>query len=369
MNIAVFHELPFGGARDGVYHFCKELTKNGAVVDLYYVNNKKIERNNSFFRNVYYYRFIPKKWVGNDWRARLYIDTIELYKLNGLHKKIAQKINSNNYDFLFINGSKYIEAPFILKYLSAFKVFYCHDPNYRIIYEKILLKSLNNLNFLKRNYERINRSIRKYLDKINFNKTDLIIANSIFSKKIIEKTYSRISKVVYPGVDINFFTPKKETKNIDIFYIGSYEKIDGFDLLKKTLLNLPDDIVLKTKMHEDGWISDYGMIRDFYRQSNLVICLSFSEPFGSVPIEAMACGVPVIAVNEGGYKETIVDGKTGYLVKRDSRVLAEKINLLLKNPSLARKLGENGRKHVLKNFTWEKSTKKLENLFSELLNE
>lgn len=369
MKIAVFHELPIGGARDGVYYFGEGLASNGVAVDLYYVSNKEIKKTTSFFRKVYFYKFTSKKWSGGNWKARLYKDTIELYRLNELHKKIAKKVDSKNYDLIFVNGSEYIEAPFILKYVSTFKAFYCHDPNYRIVYEKILLEGRKNLTISRRIYEKINREIRKYLDKQNFNKTNLAIANSFFSKKVIKNTYGKTSEVVYPGIDINFFKPKKIKKDIDIFYIGSYEKIDGFDLLQKALRYLPKNIVLKTKMYEDGWVSDQKIITDFYQRSKVVVCLAYNEPFGSVPLEAMACGVPVIAVNEGGYKETIINGQTGYLIPREPQALAGKLEFLLNNEELRSKMGENARHHIEQNWTWDKSVNKLEKIFKEIIHE
>ncbi len=359
MKIAIFHELPFGGARDGVYYFGEGLSKNRITVDLYYVSNEEEKREASFFRNIYFYNFVPRKWTGNNWKARLYNDTIALLKLNNLHKEIAQKIDENDYDLVLVNGSQYIEAPFILKYLSTFKVFYCHDPNYRIIYEKILFLNNNKLNLFKRKYENFNRLIRKFIDKINFNNADLILANSIYAKKTIKKTYGKNSQVVYPGVDINFFSPKACRKDIDIFYIGSYEKIDGFDLLRKSLIDLPGKIVLKTKMNEDGWISDRAIIRDYYRRSRIVVCLAFNEPFGSVPIEAMSCSVPVIAVNSGGYLETVVNNKTGYLINRNSSELADKIIGLLNDKNKLKKMGEAGRKEAVNKWSWNLRSKEL----------
>ncbi|PIR80350.1 MAG: hypothetical protein COU25_00420 [Candidatus Levybacteria bacterium CG10_big_fil_rev_8_21_14_0_10_35_13] len=363
MKIAIFHELPFGGARDVVYYFGEGFTQNKIIVDLYYVSSKKDEREASFFRKIYFFKFVPQKWSGNNWKTRLYKDSIELYNLKNLHKKIAKKINANNYDFVLVNGSQYVEAPFILKHLSTFKIFYCHDPNYRIIYEKVLQLENINLNSIKKTYEKINRNFRKFLDKTNFKRADLIIANSFFAKKIIKKTYAKDSTVLYPGVDINFFSPKNVNKDIDIFYIGSHQRIDDFELLKRTLSTLPKNIVTKKIMYEDGWIADKKVILDYYRRSKLVVCLAFNEPFGLVAIEAMACGVPVIAVNEGGYKETVINDKTGYLVNRNPKELAHKINELLNDFNKLNKLSRNARKHTVKNWNWSLKSR----LLSEFL--
>jgi glycosyltransferase involved in cell wall biosynthesis len=84
------------------------------------------------------------------------------------------------------------------------------------------------------------------------------------------------------------------------------------------------------------------------------------EPFGLVPLEAMACGKAVIGVSEGGVKETVLDSITGKLTSRNSRKFAKAIEELLGDNELRLAFGHEARKYVLQNWTWEKSTKELE---------
>jgi glycosyltransferase involved in cell wall biosynthesis len=99
-----------------------------------------------------------------------------------------------------------------------------------------------------------------------------------------------------------------------------------------------------------------------YQKSKVVVCLAINEPFGLVPLEAMSCGIPVIAVDEGGYKETIINNKTGFLIKRDPKELSEKIKLLLSNPGLTKEMGASGREEILKKWIWGKRGKELERI-------
>ncbi|MEE9229290.1 MAG: glycosyltransferase family 4 protein [Acidobacteriota bacterium] len=81
------------------------------------------------------------------------------------------------------------------------------------------------------------------------------------------------------------------------------------------------------------------------------------EGFGITYLEANACGVPVIGADTGGVADAIVDGETGYLVAAgDVRMLEDRIVRLLRDPALARRLGENGRARVLRSFTWDHLT-------------
>ncbi len=83
------------------------------------------------------------------------------------------------------------------------------------------------------------------------------------------------------------------------------------------------------------------------------------EPFGFAPLEANACGLPVIAVAEGGVRETIIDGLNGLLVENDGKELARAINSLTRNKDYAHKLGENGRKIITQKWSLDASIDRL----------
>ena len=74
----------------------------------------------------------------------------------------------------------------------------------------------------------------------------------------------------------------------------------------------------------------------------------------------MACGTPVVAVAEGGVKETILNGRNGWLVRRDAKEFAERIQILLSDKKLRMKMGEEGISTVRQNWTWEHAVDRLE---------
>ena len=92
------------------------------------------------------------------------------------------------------------------------------------------------------------------------------------------------------------------------------------------------------------------------------------EPFGFASLEANACGVPVIAVAEGGVRETIIDGLNGLLVEHDVNKLAKAIELLRRDKDYAHKIGKNGSKLVAEKWSVNASIDRLESRFEELLN-
>lgn len=110
-------------------------------------------------------------------------------------------------------------------------------------------------------------------------------------------------------------------------------------------------------------------IIELYSNSSVFVCPSIYEPFGIINLEAMACGIPVVGSAVGGIKEVVIDGKTGFLVPVDqqpepsfepkdkekfARDLAEKVNFLIKNDDVKKKMGEEGRKRVIENYSWTK---------------
>lgn len=363
MKIAIFHELPTGGARIAVNEIAKRLKKKHTV-DLYYVDKKRTVEEESYYTSAHFYKFIPKFWKGNNWKIRLYKDTIELYRIYILHKKIAINIRKKQYDILFVNASQFIESPFILRFPNTKKVFYLHDPHDRSLYEETHAQK-ENLDFFRQTYEKINRFIRKILDKQNLNGADYFLANSRFTQKMFQKTYGKQSIVAYLGVDTNFFTQKTVQKIYDLLYIGSRELVDDFSLLEEALLLIKKQPSLKTIFFENVWFSA-AQLRDLYRKSKIVLCLAKNEPFGLIPLEAMACGTPIIAVNEGGYKESVVDGKTGYLVPRNAAVLAKKISLLLPQESIRQEMAKQSYEQMIKQWNWDKRVAEMEKILLQL---
>jgi glycosyltransferase involved in cell wall biosynthesis len=109
-------------------------------------------------------------------------------------------------------------------------------------------------------------------------------------------------------------------------------------------------------------------LRTYYSAADIFVTTPWYEPFGITPLEAMACGVPVVGSAVGGIKMTVADGETGYLVPpRDPAALADRLAMLLSHPQLRQTLGANGRRRVQRLFTWERVGAAIERLYRELI--
>jgi glycosyltransferase involved in cell wall biosynthesis len=89
------------------------------------------------------------------------------------------------------------------------------------------------------------------------------------------------------------------------------------------------------------------------RSADVVACVPWYEPFGIVPLEAMACGIPVVGSAIGGLLDTIADRRTGLLVPpRDPEAVTDAIGRLLDGPSVRVRMGEEAVARVRRRFTW-----------------
>jgi glycosyltransferase involved in cell wall biosynthesis len=108
-------------------------------------------------------------------------------------------------------------------------------------------------------------------------------------------------------------------------------------------------------------------LKYFYNAADLFITTPWYEPFGITPLEAMACGVPVIGSNVGGIKYSIDHCKTGFLVPpNEPEILYQRITEILDDPLLIRKFSINALNRVNTLFTWEIVSKTIAKLYSEI---
>lgn len=97
------------------------------------------------------------------------------------------------------------------------------------------------------------------------------------------------------------------------------------------------------------------LLKYYYSSAHVFISTPWYEPFGITPLEAMACGTPVIGSNVGGIKYSVEDGKTGFLVPpNNSEALAEKIRILLSEPAMLTQMKNAAIARVKEKFKWEK---------------
>ena len=170
-------------------------------------------------------------------------------------------------------------------------------------------------------------------DAATAGRVDRFVANSQYVAGRIRRYYNRGSAVVYPPVDTTFYRlpdPARRPPEPGFLIVSAlvpYKRVDlAISACRKVRVPLkvvgrgPEEARLRDLGGDTveflGWRSDED-VRDLYAQSTAVL-LPGVEDFGMVPVEAQACGTPVVALGQGGARETIEAGVTGILVEENS---------------------------------------------------
>ncbi len=109
-------------------------------------------------------------------------------------------------------------------------------------------------------------------------------------------------------------------------------------------------------------------LRYYYSAADVFCTTPWYEPFGITPVEAMACGTPVVGAAVGGIKTTVVDGATGYLVPpHDPEALAGKLAWLQQHPQMAQRMGWAGMQRANQHYTWRSVAARIADVYEAAL--
>jgi len=393
MKIAVFHNLPSGGAKRALYGFVNYLTKVGHLVDVYVPSTANEDflplRDIANEVNVF---SMKTTFVGLIYSNLRYIPPIRisLGDLERTEKEIADVINRQDYDVVFSEQDQYTTSPFFLKFIKKPTVYYCQQPSR---FHETILQNISQ----KRRHENYLRLIRRIwhnrvseIDKKNASFSKYILANSYFSRESILKSYGINSFVSYLGVDTEVFKPLKVPKKNIVLSVGSCSPSKGFDFIINSLGYINPKIrpkfVIVSNSVDIRWkgyleqlaiktgvdLEIRNLIQDnelilLYNKAKLVVYAPYLEPFGLVPLESMACGTPVIAVREGGVRESIIDNETGILTERDENMFGEAVTKLLFEKEKRQKIAQRGIESIHNFWTLEHAGKRLLNHLNRVM--
>lgn len=254
-----------------------------------------------------------------------YLQTYPLLKakrefLVPLTPRAFESFDLSKYDLVISNTT--FAAKGVITKPETIHICYCHTPTRYLWEPEIDPRSSTGM------FQGLRKKIAHRLriwDKIAADRPDFYFANSNYIAKRIKKYYCRDSKIIYPPVDVNKFSPAKNDSEVKDYYLFvsrliGYKKCDlvveAFNKLKLPLIIIgrgPEKERLQKIAESNikflGYLSDEKM-KKYYREARAFI-FAAEEDFGIVPVEAMAAGRPVIAYSKGGATETVVDNKTG----------------------------------------------------------
>lgn len=113
---------------------------------------------------------------------------------------------------------------------------------------------------------------------------------------------------------------------------------------------------------------DRSVLRNYYGAADVFVSTPWYEPFGITPVEAMACGTPVVGSNVGGIKSTVADGRTGFLVPPDDPVaLAGRLAYLYQHPHVLEDFGRRAVRRANDLYTWERVAGRIGECYQRVL--
>lgn len=382
MRIAVFHHLPSGGALRALRDKLMLFKKMGHECEVYTLSSADLN--------------------GFDWQreaSRVIIESFDpaapraLKRYFDLCRSIARRIDASGADRVWVEKCRLTGSPPVLQFLRKRAIFYSQEPLRIRAHEALAdgsdaapvaaLRPLSIPQILGKLRHFRRHLLIKTEDRKSMLASGRLFANSRYSALWHQRVYGIEPEVLYQGVDTDFFSPDRFSAATQVISVGRIEPLKGHDFLVDVLAKLPREqrprlavvgartdagyargleekarrLHVQLAVHEN--VSD-GELRGHYRGSFAALCASVHEPFGLVPLEAMACGIPVLAVDEGGYRETVLHDRNGFLIAREAGEWARRLGLLGLHPGTAERIGAAGRKDAVERWSMEAFGRALE---------
>ncbi|HEX7652971.1 MAG TPA: glycosyltransferase family 4 protein [Verrucomicrobiae bacterium] len=393
LRIAVWHNLPSGGAKRALWDHVTGLLARGHAVESWCpdtADKKYLPLSELCPEHVIPLsplsspRSLPLLGWLQDYRRM--VAEIAAYREHA--QAVAARINAGGFDVLFANTCFRLTVPALGRYVKLPKVMCLAEPfrrNYETIEELPWVAPAPaadgispglarlTINSLKLQYRRV--QMREEQD--NARHYDRILVNSFYSRESVLRAYGLESEVCYLGIDTDHFQPVPGPREKYFMGFGAVDIQKGVgraiealgrvrpELRPKLLWvgnNANRDYVARVTRRAQELGVDFEVrvmvpdaeLKNLLGRAAAVIYTSWLEPFGLAPLEANACGTPVIALAEGGVRETIIDGENGLcLPDAQPARMAAVVERFLTEPGLAERLTTQARPAVL--ARWHKA--------------
>ncbi len=312
-RVAVIHDwLPLVGGAERVLEQILELYPNADIYTLF----DSVSRDDA--------PFLKNRNIITSGLQKL--PRIEKYYRNllPLLPYTIEQFDLRHYELIISSSSAVAKG--VISSPDQLHVCYCHSPmRYAWDLQAHYLKHTGLSSGLRSTFIRYVLHKMRIWDVVSSNRVDAFIANSSYIAERINKTYRRESTVINPPVNIARF--QIQTKKED-FYLAASRQVPykRIDLIVEAFKQCPDKqliVIGDGPEHKKikalaganvqilGFQSDAVLV-DYMRRAKAFL-FAAQEDFGILPVEAQACGTPVIAYSRGGARETVIDKRTGLL--------------------------------------------------------
>lgn len=401
MRIAIWHNLPSGGGNRAFHDQVRGLVALGHTVEVWCPPSA--DRTFLPVADVAREHVVPladaapaagwpfRRLKQLAWATRPRLEAMERHA-----RECAAAIDAGGFDVLLVHPCRFFRASPVGRYVACPAVLYLQEP-FRELYE-----AMPDLPWLAPElaYRPMSpgywRQVVKDLAYRHAQRVQLrferdwarsyptVLVNSLFSRESLLRAYHVDSRVCYLGVDLAAFTAAPVAKERLVVGLGNLAFNKRPLLAVRAVGAIPADrrprlvwignnadaalraeaVRLAAELRVDLTIKllvPDAELHDWLRRASAMIYTSHLEPFGYAPLEANACGTGVVAVAEGGVRETIVDGVNGLLVPgADPERLGAALQRFTADPGFATGFGRGARAHVETRWSLPHATATLE---------
>jgi len=391
MHIAAYHNLMSGGAKRALFETIRRLAE-GHAIDVFTLSSAEHAFCDlrPFVHQYRVFDFEALPLVPSPFGALNHgVRAADILRLRPSQRLIAAEIDAGGYDVAFIYSSdRFTNGPILLQHLETPSVCYCNDP-LRVLYDPPIMRPYSQLSGVRNVVDRLNvlrwlyRARLRREDRRSLLAASVLLVNSYFTRETVYRGYAIQPRVCYLGVDTQVFRRETALREDYVLSVGAVNPIKGYDFIIRSLALVPADIrppliivgnfsvpeerdyLLNLARASYVQVEFRVMVRTselvhLYSRARITLYAPVLEPFGFVPLESMACGTPVIGVAEGGVRETIRHGDTGFLTDRDPEKFASAVQVLLTDPAFADQMGAKGPDYVRTEWTWTESVRGIE---------
>lgn len=229
---------------------------------------------------------------------------------------------------------------------------------------------------------------RKALDAAHVRAADRVVVHSQFTAATVRDAYAVEPAVVPLGVRADDFAGAEAARERRVLAVGALHPLKGHQFVIEAVGTIPvADRPPVTIVGDRGALADrllalaatlgvelellqaipFAEVVRQYHRAGVFAGGQLREPFGLVTLEAMAAGLPVVTVDEGGFRETVRDGVTGLRVARDPQAFGGALLRVLDDPVLAERLAAAGLEDALGRWTWDRTASGVDALLAELV--
>jgi glycosyltransferase involved in cell wall biosynthesis len=404
MRIAVWHNLPSGGGKRALYDHVSGLLNRGHEVESWCpptADQEFLPLGNLIVEHV-----VPMS-TSDDvvlTGALNYISNgatglrAMLKAMDEHTRRCASEINQSGFDILLAGSSKEFAVTGIARYVVLPRVLYLQEPD-RPLYEAMprlpwpalpanrprlvsVLRQLHDAAIVRA----LRIQAREELESVKA--YDRVLANSHFSRESMLRAYGIDAHVCYLGVDTTRYVDRGLPRKHLVVGIGAFaahkrvevaiEAVAALPPPRPTLTwigNVVDPVYFRsiTGLAERRGVAftpliaiPHSRVVDVLNEAAVMVYAPRLEPFGYAPLEAGACGLPVVAKAEGGVRESVINGDTGLLVDNDAD-LGPAIERILGNDVLARHMGASARRNVEATWSLDAGIQRLDSHLLEVV--